>query len=923
MTWSDVIATGRGKLRFAVVFEGWPEIWVTDPSITLTNSTYGARGRAVRVGLLSEGLRFSEQARMREGRYEASPMTFKFRSTTTHDYATLSFARVGQAVDRFAAALTSAATSISIDGTLSDGYYHAGTEAFYYRSGGASSRGQWDSQDQGFQVLTGDGRELPHRVYNNPNTLDGRRATLYVWGVGDDVTKYDPEGAESGAGVPIWRGVVNRPPRLDRDGVTWTVTADHIYNLFKQTIGSNDGELKAAGIYHNDAAPLVVIVGITKNGGSDQRSSQYVVSGPALDETGIETQINTMLADALAEITSSGVDSLRIEYTGTTWRLVMLTGASPPRFVAVNLYSPYVGLLCHVTSDFLWSTSDGTKIGNNPFADAMPASTELRLEIPRDAPHGLSMETTPQVGSGIFGPYPHGYPVDWRFEPFGSYLTGDNPVNRLYINRPWSDFIGVDAIAIDPAEVEYPSDYAGANRASQSVLGQTIVLLVTGSGTTLSALNYVDVEPLNGDDSFRGWITGNTNLRPVYSGGVAVEAMGFIETMIDDSKEYGNDGTRPFIRDVDVDTTQGLSGQLPSELTQRAFVFVKSVRLDDVIAEELKLTAHMWCTTSIGKLAFRPIPLTAETALTSKTIGASDILTPEGGNGAWPTYDIQSQGLCAVVTVKQGYDAYTDEFRGAEFVINNSDLLATHKKRGVSEITIAPKSNPLNSSPVEGDGGISVSVARQVATNMFSVFGREYATVRVRVPFSKFGYLLGDVVALTSPHVPNTDGTRGVTDKRCVVIGREWTLSGPNAGGEIELMLLLNPPKGYAPSGVITGQTNTTGNTWELTLSAANAINVLISPLGDGDVAGTFAAGDYIVVVNRTPGTNYTGTVQSVAGAVVTVDLDSSWTPGSSSWALEYQADSGSTATDGQREYVYVADSTARKADDSFASVFE
>src|SRR5688500_17620993 len=89
MSWTNSTRHGNGRVRYAAVIEGWPEIWVTDHSLTLSNS---AGGRTVRVGLLRQGLQFSERALLLQGKLEASAMTLRFVSGDHAKQAVASFA---------------------------------------------------------------------------------------------------------------------------------------------------------------------------------------------------------------------------------------------------------------------------------------------------------------------------------------------------------------------------------------------------------------------------------------------------------------------------------------------------------------------------------------------------------------------------------------------------------------------------------------------------------------------------------------------------------------------------------------------------------------------------------------------------------------------------------------------------------------
>lgn len=953
MTWANTKTRGTGRLRFAVVFEGWPEIWVSDPSITLTDATNGARGRAVRNGLSVDGLGFSERALPTEGRFQASGMRFKFHSTDQRDYATKSFARVGNVVDTLADSLTSSSSSIStMSGvSLTNGaYYHIGTETIKAGASGAITRGHWDTEPQAFALAIGTDETLNHDIFDNPPTLDGRRATLYVWGQLDDVTQYDPtgtygafnvDGVYIACGYPIWRGVVNRPPMLDRDCVTWVVSCDHIYSLMKQSLAARETVIRPILIAHSAGSPLYLRIGCVNHSGTPSESATHYFAGVSLSFSELCKTLNDgILADAVAELTSPGINQVSLYFDSATrqFRLDLNIGASAPMAVSVKIWSPIVGFI--LGSNFLggygWFDYTNKPVSTwNPIIPSVcfkaNAGYHVYAEREVSAQVEIGRHTAANIDAdGIQAWMSSAAPVeDLAFDPFSTAGLTVNvdylPTNRIYIDKDWSLY-GADTIAVDRSTVVYVQ---GAMDVDTN--GWTIVP-VTGSGTLTFGPNtiyYIDIDPYRSSGGPIGYLTDKTAIRVFTAGTSGIDAMSFLEELISRGPNYCNDGSHPFIRDVDVDTTEGISGNVSEQVALRDFNIVKSVSIEEVLSEELKLAAHMWFTTSTGKLGFRPIPLFTQNTATTRSIGTSDILTPEGGQGEWPGYEIQSQGIVGVVNIKSGYDPAEDTYKGQEFNIVDKSIIGTHKKRGLSEITIAPKSNPSSAGTQSRQVTLDVATASVIAANMISVFGREYATIRVQVPFTKFDYLIGDIVKLTCPQIPTTTGSRGVSNRRSCVIGRKWNLDAKRAeAGELELLVLLSEPSGYAPAGVITSRTNTSGTTWNLTLSSTNTINVLLSPARDGKVCETFVAGDYIRIVERDESspTVVTGTVTSVTSISdrVTVDLDGAWTPGSSNWKLEYQDNpAGSTGTDSQELYAYVADFDQKLGTGSVARRFQ
>jgi hypothetical protein len=147
-----------------------------------------------------------------------------------------------------------------------------------------------------------------------------------------------------------------------------------------------------------------------------------------------------------------------------------------------------------------------------------------------------------------------------------------------------------------------------------------------------------------------------------------------------------------------------------------------------------------------------------------------------------------------------------------------------------------------------------------------------------------------------------------------MVLGIDAPLDGKDGSG-ITLQLMVNRRPnggGYTPGGQIDTHTNTSGNTWELTFDAAEAVNLVCSPDITGVVTTHMRAGDLITILqldDETP-TQVEGVIDSVDGDnAITVTLDAAWTPGTDVWAVEWSLDNV-TPTAYQQSFTWVADST-------------
>lgn len=929
MSIASLKAHGSGALRYALVIEGWPHIFVTDPALTLSSSK---GDRTVIAGLLYEGLRFSERAIPRDGKYEGSAITFKFRPLSTKptssgrtDPISASFSRRGTPVAAIdtGATLSESATTIVLQGssTLSNStYYYIGTETIKTATFPTIARAQFGSFAQ-IHTTTYIDSSRDVAVYDYPTTMDGRRVTLYLFEKGDSVNSL-------ASGNVIWRGIVAMPPKRDSDGGTWSLYCNHISHAWRQSLVAQEVDVRIVGLYHHELAPVRVAIAY----GSDRVASY--VGGFHRSPAELCTAVNEKLLDALSDlsIATSVIEWMQLQYNGDVgqYSLVFATGASPPSTLFPIVGSVLIGAN-ERPATYLASTGD--PVLYTELAANKVYVSPLGLPVGADAINGgsntvllPSLESALAPASGLLGPNSLAYIPDSE-QPADDDAIHGFPANRIYIDHDLSAISASNYISISADEVVFPAD---ASRSRMARRGG--VFRVDTTDEDADGNKYIEVTALQQNagvglsiGQFRGFLTGDTEIRILvdYS-----STASFTYTVVDfldavtDKRIYSNDGITPFLTPDDFDTSQ-LSGNFPYEAIHRTFQFVEPVTIEDVVAHELLLTGHMLYTTTAGKLGVRPIPVFTDVHVTTKTVTGTKIITPADGYGSWPGYQLHPQGIVSTVHIKTGYEPSEDEWNGRSFEVRDPDLIARHKKRGVGNVEVAPRSNPSLGTDME------IQTAQQVAGVLLGFMGREYAAVTVEVPFTAFDYLLGDIVTLTSPHVPNAaDGTVGLTGKRAVVMKREWNLDPKvEEWGTLEFWILLDAPVGYAPNAVITAQTNTSGNTWAITCSVANDINVRLSTAGDGLCLQHFADGDYVRVIERNQDPinqvqgRISGTPNASAGTC-TVVFDATWTPGAGTWVLGFRVDNGSTAQTGQRSYCYIGDNNKQLANSVHARSF-
>ena len=212
--------------------------------------------------------------------------------------------------------------------------------------------------------------------------------------------------------------------------------------------------------------------------------------------------------------------------------------------------------------------------------------------------------------------------------------------------------------------------------------------------------------------------------------------------------------------------------------------------------------------------------------------------------------------------------------------------------------------------PIAGD--VDIDTAYRLSDPVRAMFGGQILHYTVTVPMTMWGVRVGDSVVLTSPQLPYA-GKRGVHDpglgmdeRTMIVTGREWDIE--NGTGKLTGLVTGLDVAGYAPSARVASQSGAT-TAWVLTVDASR-----YAPSGGTDAA-YFAVGDEVRIVewDAASPTTIAGTVSAQSGNTISVTFDGAWTPGASTWILEYDASDASDAT--QRSYCYLA-SAVKRIDD-------
>ncbi len=941
MTWANVKATGSGTLRFMLVVEGWPDCWVTDRSIT-----WSPDGQTVRSGLSAQGLAIQDRVIMYEARCEQSGITFKIvppdrRSGGAAKWeddptASLSTRVVPVAAVEVGAELEDGATTfpnLEGGGSLSNStVYHMGSEAILIGTWPTiTTRGYYSSIDQWHYAPAAGSPDPPLYIWSRPPTMEGRRAYLYVWGSGDSA---------AATGTVIWRGVVRRPPRLARDGITWEISCGGIVEILKQRIAGDVKVAHPVGIYHHSSCAVRIRM---QYGGTV--GDPVMLVGWKADETAMMEWISDALEAELANLgADTFIESMKMDRDADdSYRLSFRTTASGQDTFTMELSSPIIGGMADNVD--LWiNASTGDAVDGFNVELSTTATYYALLRRPHEVFFDPNKRSTATLSAPLDVVSPLGYahtimrmaPM-WRGSPQPFPLRGDrwqtidasdianNPPWRIYVD---TDMDGTEAIAIP--NTDNPSGI--------------YTLRGGGNGTGFSAVNdayYVEVEPYfrpgawpefgNADEGFMGFLTSGTEIKARRSYGGNQTVFSFLQILKSLAIDFGNKGDTPFVTSEDL-TAWGPNGVNLTDIALRDYVFYGPVELDAMLLEELKLINFIERIDGDGKLDAIPLPPLTSTAPVdaTHTLDSDDIVTPADSYGDWPGWEPQRDGRITTVKIQEEWDPYTDEWTDEPRVIVDALAVAISKTRGKAVTEIKPYSR--RSSRTNSQVSMSLADERETLGRRYlAMFAKDYDVVRLAVPFTKFDVLCGDIVSVTHRHIPDGEGQRGLTGRRGIVIERSWPLNPKGDGhGYLTVMLADDAKVGYAPSALVTAQTNTAGTTWAITCSVANALNVAWSTNDDGLCLEHFADGDFVRVVkldDSAAPTEVTGTVSgtpNAAAGTVTVVLDGAWTPGAFTWVLEFQEDtSGSLATTAQRKYAYVADADLQLADAAFSRVFQ
>lgn len=881
MTVANILLTGAGALGMSAHIEGTVPEFCNCVQIAGTTSPVDGVTRV--VGLDASGVRLQEEPDFIEGRLKASSVTLSLVGPEADELFGMRPQKVTTlTTDVPESAIATNVQVLSTAGFAADDVIHVNTEAMLVVAVVDSTnltveRAYLNTILQAHYAGGTAGLRRP-KVTDRPILLEGRRVRLYWYG--------DAE-IDAGTATQFWIGNLSSEAKLGDDGLTWTLKAKNVCELLNQDLGSDlGGEVYPRGIGYND---LNRITGIITMGADATHTSATAQSIPISFPQTVHTDLSHYeTQDDFLAAFNAYLNTLTTDWAPGTWlnnrvRAVTRPGGGWGFNVEIG------GTAARWFSVYLDGRIDGSTIGGwvlDPDTDFAVTTT-------------VAVNNTYEV---VWAP---GGSAGARMVPRGSlFHNRDDPSalgRAVSWNTKWLAVGGdLDLSTITRVRLEW----AG---------GETTTHAVDAVDTTN---RFIHLDPV---DIWARWR--EVTFRPFFAEAVprvvptrtyvtSGDVSDFLALLVSLAPGQANRGSVPFITDTDIDTADIAAVCLRAHrgaplYASRAYFHTGPVKLDDYLAEEFKSIGVVPCLAADGRITVRLMELRAPTdAAVSNLVEADPDVAAVNGtildDRGKPQWERNALGMVNVVVVRTGYDPVSREHIGREYRIINPTGIGARKAMKVLEI--GPYSAVRGIAPED----VTVAMA-EMAERVFAVFGGEYETVTIEVPLTEFDLLVGDNVLLTSSLIMNRDtGGRGIEEEQAVVLWRDWE---PNAGsGVLTLYMHRQRIAGYAPALRITGETNVSGNIWDL--------NVSTSFLEPGDIISNhFVVGERIQVTKFDDATP--GTVQGKIDAVtepdtIRVSLDGAATLNVGTWDLETADANHASLVTRQKRYAFLADSAGR-----------
>ncbi len=857
MSWQSFLDEGSGGVAFRVSVEGLAIEFVTDPALEQT--TTDARRRVLCMDW--KGIVLDEKVNIPEATIDVAGNRIELYETEDEDLSSLFMARASVETVLAASATVTAnvLTVTNASGIAAGDVAHIGTEAIKVLavSGNAiavASRGYWGTTAQAHYSADSAANGQLTKLRDRHRRLRGRRVRIYAYGEGDDPT---------GDGTQIWLGIVQTEAALDDHGIKWSFQCENIAAALRTKLGNDlANPLSPRGIYYHWAAPLAVFIAET---GTANRFAQM-----GLFFGFYETQqafISALQAWLDARTAAFACVYRVVPDEGGTWSIEIVVTA-PVTDVDMRIQSDVDGRIL----DAKWLDSSGAvatafTVGQSYRLDWTDVTVPGARGVPRGR-FGMGSSHSRPGGGTTINP---NMADETQREAF--------PETRIYVSHPIAnDWSGVT--------VEWGGD--------QGAVGYLIVGRNTATNSIEIQQPQLAVFGLQGAATYTPAMM--PSIKPARTLGIGTIA-DLRDAIVLNAPVYANRGATPWLTDGDIadwtNVVAAASRGLPF-LEQRTFLIYQAGDLAEYLAHHFRLYSVFPILDDEGKIALKrfEVPNASTADIT--------VIDDEVLEGSWATLSPDDQGSVNTVVLKLGYDPREDKHARTITIVDQDAYTDDHETRALE---VEPKSITAYESR------LTPEEAAQIFMPVLGYFGAPVLTVTISVTWQLFPLRLGDVVSLTSQHLPAFTGVRPMSEIVGVVVGRRWVTG--EASGQLRVLVTDQNVAGYSPAAYIGSSafSNVAGNTWDITITTGR-----YAPSGHTEDE-FFVATDVVRLVqyDSVSPVEYTGTVVSVNTTthVIRVTFTSALSsPGTSTWWLQFA--SYSAITTDQRTYCVIASDDER-----------
>lgn len=848
---------------YRIEIEGLGAEAVTDPEMEQAL----ADGRQRVRGLRRDGMQIEESVDVALAEIEASPLSIAIVDRQSDDFWTQWLSWQPQTKTWLTANASESATSLTVLSTagISAGdVVHLGTEAILVASVTNSTtlnvtggRGYWGTTAQAHYAADGAELATPVLTVTRPQSLEGRRVSLYRYILGT----HDLQGD----GEQVWAGVLVTDAQLGDGSHTWALRADPSPKLWQVDLGTDlDEVLQPRGIFYPRQAPFIMRL--------------VEAEGPDREDLAARAQFITLIGhyetqqDFVADINdaidltgweAADVRAVVLEDSGR-WGLKFTAGATP-RWVSVVFEGDAVNL-------------EGEMEPVPGSANTVAAGDEIVLQA--GARGTLGAATVPR---GVFG----GAGRTGASTPDGvDPLDVDS--NSLYLSAPvvWEP----SATTSDALTIQWSED-----------VGTTAPLFdvdsasrrVTLEGRVRAVIYYTSVQ-VPEIRRLRRWAVGTF--------------ADFLSALIVESPGLANLGASPLLTTADLSPSSTViedAAASVSALANRTYDGSQAVDLAELIANECRLLGVFPAMGASGRVEFKRLRLPSTVSRADFDLDDSTILVDDD----LPTWKRNAYGSINVMSFASGYDYREDEHTGPTVTIR--DVYALSSSRRPQELKVEPYSRGT------GLPELSYDEAVRVADRVFGIFGRPYSTLEMDVPpFDANGTnllttaLCGSIARITTHRIPNVrTGRRGVSGLRGLVIGRSWDLSGRGERGKLTVLVSDEGIAGYSPSVRITSVSFVSGRRWELDVDFTDPAGVASTAPAGSALSDFYAVGDRVEMLTWDDLTQSPepGTILGVQSGSLVVEFDSTLTSGDFSGTRYLEFTAADDVSESQEGFAYMA----------------